>query len=53
MPGTIIKADKGGLVIQCKDGQLSLLELQKEGKKRMDYKSFINGNQGLIGKILD
>jgi methionyl-tRNA formyltransferase len=53
LPGTIIKADKGGLVIQCKEGQLSLLELQKEGKKRMDYKSFINGNQGLIGKILD
>lgn len=51
--GKIIKADKQGLVIQCKGGQLSLLELQKEGKKRMDYKSFINGNQNLIGKILD
>ena len=50
--GEIVKADKNGLVIQCKNGQLKILELQKEGKKRMDYKSFINGNQSLLGKIL-
>lgn len=50
--GEIIKADKNGLVLQCKDGQLQLLELQKEGKKRMDYKSFLNGNQNLLNKIL-
>ena len=51
--GTIVQADKRGLVMQCKGGQLSLLELQKEGKNRMDYKSFLNGNQGLLGKKLD
>ncbi len=50
--GEIVKADKNGLILQCKDGQLAILELQKEGKKRMDYKSFINGNQNLLGKIL-
>ena len=50
--GEIVQADKNGLVLQCKDGQLALLELQKEGKKRMDYKSFVNGNQNLKGKIL-
>ena len=50
--GEIVRADKGGLILQCRDGQLSILELQKEGKKRMDYKSFINGNQNLLGKIL-
>ena len=50
--GQIIKADKNGLIVQCKGGQLSLLEVQKEGKKRMDYKSFINGNQNLLNKIL-
>ena len=49
--GEIIKADKNGLVLQCKDGQLSLLELQKEGKKRLDYKSYINGNPNLLGKV--
>ena len=51
--GKIIKADKFGLVVQLKGGQLSLLEIQKEGKNKMDYKSFINGNQNLLGKKLD
>ncbi len=50
--GEIVKADKGGLYLQLSNGLLSLLELQKEGKGRMDYKSFINGNQGLVGQIL-
>lgn len=51
--GEIVQADKHGLVVQLKGGQLSLLELQKEGKNKMDYKSFLNGNQGLLGKKLD
>jgi len=51
--GEIVQADKRGLVVQLNGGQLSLLELQKEGKNRMDYKSFLNGNQGLLGKKLD
>lgn len=52
-PGKIVQADKHGLILQCKDGQIAILELQKEGKKRMDYKSFLNGNQGLLNKKLD
>ena len=50
--GTIVKADKSGLYMQAKDGVISLLEIQKEGKKRMDYRSFINGNQNLLGQKL-
>ena len=50
--GTIVKADKNGLYMQAKDGVISLLEIQKEGKKRMDYRSFINGNQNLLGQKL-
>ena len=50
--GTIIKADKFGLYMQASDGVISLLEIQKEGKKRMDYRSFINGNQNLLGQKL-
>ena len=50
--GEILQADKNGLVFQTKDGQISILELQKEGKKRMDYRSFINGNQNLLGQKL-
>lgn len=51
--GTIVQADKRGFVVQLNGGQLALLEVQKEGKNRMDYKSFLNGNQGLLGKKLD
>ena len=50
--GTIVKADKFGLYMQAKDGVISLLEIQKEGKKRMDYRSFMNGNQNLLGQKL-
>lgn len=51
--GTIVQADKRGLLLQCQNGQLAILELQKEGKKRMDYKAFINGNQNLLGTKLN
>lgn len=50
--GTITKADKNGLYIQGLDGEISVLELQKQGKNRMFYKDFLNGNQGLLGQIL-
>ena len=50
--GEIVKADKGGLYLQTKNGLLALLDLQKEGKNRMDYKSFINGNQNILGQKL-
>ncbi len=45
--GCICRADQRGLYLQCKDGVLSLLSLQLEGKKRMDYRSFINGQPRL------
>ena len=50
--GKIVKADKSGLHIQLRNGVLSLLDLQLEGKKRMDYKSFINGQPHLLDKVL-
>ncbi len=50
--GEIVGYDKNGFVIQGKNGQISLLELQKEGRNRMDFRSFVNGNQNLLGKIL-
>lgn len=36
-------ADKGNIVVPCKEGSVSILELQVPGKKRMDAKSFLNG----------
>lgn len=50
--GEIVRADKGGLYVKTADGVLSLLELQPENSKRMDYKSFLNGNKIEVGKIL-
>ena len=50
--GKIIKADKNGLHLQLNNGVLALLILQKEGKNQMDYKSFVNGNQNILGKLL-
>ena len=39
--GTIIKADKQSLIIQCGTGQLHLLEIQKPGKKRLKISQFM------------
>ena len=50
--GEIIMANKNGLVVACAKGALRLLEVQKQGKKKMDYKSFINGEKDLLGKVL-
>ena len=50
--GEIVQADKNGLILQLKDGQIALLEVQKQGKNKMDYKSFVNGNRDLVGEIV-
>lgn len=50
--GKIVNADKTGLVVQTGKGKIAILELQKEGKNRMDYKSFLNGNPKLLGLLL-
>ena len=34
---------KNDIIIPCKEGAVSILELQVPGKKRMDAKSFLNG----------
>ncbi|MEA5061699.1 MAG: methionyl-tRNA formyltransferase [Erysipelotrichaceae bacterium] len=50
--GEIVEADKNGLILQAKDGRISLLEIQIEGKRKMDYKTFVNGYKDLKGIIL-
>jgi len=42
-PGTFVTDDKKFLKIACKDGFLNVLELQLQGKKRMNIKDFLNG----------
>lgn len=51
--GEVIKADKNGLFIATGSGAISVLELQKQGKKKMDYRSFINGEKNLLGKVVE
>ncbi len=48
--GTIIQADKHGFIVQLKGGQLAITQLQREGKKKMDYRAFANGNPHLVGQ---
>jgi methionyl-tRNA formyltransferase len=43
--GTIVNVTKDYFDVLCGDGALRVLELQLEGKKRMDTKSFLLGNQ--------
>ncbi|MBR6229840.1 MAG: methionyl-tRNA formyltransferase [Eubacterium sp.] len=43
-PGTVSMVSKKCFRVQTGRGQLELLEVQLEGKKRMDAASFLNGN---------
>ncbi len=51
-PGEIVD-NKNKLVVCCGDGHcLEILELQLDGKKRMDTKSFLQGNNIELGTVL-
>ena len=41
--GSIKIEGKNRLLVKCIDGYLELLEIQPEGKQKMDVKSFLNG----------
>ena len=52
VPGTVVDTHNG-IAVSCGDGNcVELLELQLEGKKRMDAASFINGRQISVGTVL-
>jgi methionyl-tRNA formyltransferase len=44
-PGEVISDNKTYLKIAAADGYLSLLEIQLEGKKKMDIEAFLRGNK--------
>ena len=53
-PGTVLFADKKkGLFVKTIDGVLEILELQGENAKKMDVKSFLNGNDIHAGEIFE
>lgn len=43
IPGTLLEFKKNKMIIACGTGALQLLDLQLEGKKRMNAGDFING----------
>ena len=51
-PGTIVAVAKDFFDVSCGKGILRIQELQLEGKKRMDTKSFLLGNQWKAGMVL-
>ena len=52
MPGQVLRADKGGLVIATADGAMELCEIQAPNAKRMDAKAFLLGHAIEEGKLL-
>lgn len=52
VPGQVIRADKNGLCICTGDGILNVLELQLEGKKRMETAAFLRGYSIEAGSVL-
>jgi methionyl-tRNA formyltransferase len=41
--GQLVSDNRTFIKVPCKDGYIKLLELQLEGRKRMDVKTFLNG----------
>lgn len=48
-PGEILQADKSGLVVACASGALRILELQREGGRRLGPADFLAGNPLTVG----
>lgn len=51
-PGTIIAVDKKSFTVRCGNGALRILNLQLEGKKRMDTSAFLLGYKIEVGEML-
>jgi methionyl-tRNA formyltransferase len=43
-PGTVVRADSGGLVVACGEGALAVRELQRAGGRRLSAADFLSGN---------
>ncbi len=52
-PGKVLGVDKKeGILIQTGNGILAVKMIQKQAKKAMDWKAFINGTRNFIGTVL-
>ena len=51
--GKVLAADKSGIVVACGQGALRILELQREGGKRLTAEQFLAGQHGVANVTLD
>lgn len=52
-PGTVLRADKSGLLVACGEGALLLQEVQKAGGRRLPLAQFLPGNPVAAGDRFD
>jgi methionyl-tRNA formyltransferase len=50
-PGTVIQIENGEIHISCQPGKIAVIEMQKEGKKRMSSEEFLRGSPLKVGEI--
>ena len=47
-PSTILEYNKNSMIIGCKNNAISVIEIQRQGKKILSFKDFYNGNMNLF-----
>lgn len=52
-PGEVLRADKNGIVVACGEHSLRILELQREGGRRLNAAEFLAGHPLPAGALLD
>jgi methionyl-tRNA formyltransferase len=52
VPGAVLERRADGVVVACGTGAIQLLEVQPEGKARMDGAAFANGYDPEVGELL-
>jgi len=52
-PGQVISADRNGLVVACGEGALRILQLQREGGRRLTAQEFLAGCPISAGTVLE
>jgi methionyl-tRNA formyltransferase len=50
MPGEVLSANKNGIVVACGQGALRILEIQREGSRRMSAAEFLAGHLLKVGE---
>ena len=53
IPGSVLGMERDyGILIQTGDGVYAVSRIQRQAKKAMDWKAFLNGTQDFIGSVL-